>query len=210
MVQHQLQARGICDPAVLDAFRHLPRHCFVPVHARDQAYVDHPLPIGSGQTISQPYVVAYMLQRLELAGTERVLEIGTGSGYQTALLAELTGQVYTIEFFPPLAAQARVILEELGYTNIQMRVGDGYNGWPEAAPFDAIIGSAAPPQLPQPLLDQLRPGGRLIMPVGGFHQHLLLVTRTQDNLFQHTPLLPVRFVPMQSTSPASSPDHDPW
>jgi len=197
MVQTQLCTRGICDPAVLDAFGRVPRHSFVPAESRSQAYEDHPLPIGSGQTISQPYVVAYMLQKLELGGSDRVLEIGTGSGYQTALLAEIVDQVYTIEYFPELAARAEQVLSDLGYTNIAVRVGDGTVGWLQAAPFDAIVGSAAPEEIPLSLMHQLRPKGRLILPVGGFRQHLVLVTRTCEGLFQRTPLLPVRFVPMQ-------------
>ena len=201
MVQIQLRERGICDPAVLEAFSRVPRHLFVPTEEWHQAYADHPLPIGSNQTISQPYVVAYMLQQLELTGSERVLEIGTGSGYQTALLAEMVARVYTVEFYPELAARALQVLDDLSYTNIDARVADGGAGWPEAAPFDAIIGSAAPVDVPHPLLDQLEPEGRLIMPIGGFHQQLIMVTRTRDNLFRRTPLLPVRFVPMQSGAP---------
>ena len=200
MVQTQLRQRGICDTTVLEAFGRVPRHRFVPTEEWSQAYADHPLPIGAGQTISQPYVVAYMLQQLELTGDERILEIGTGSGYQTALLAEMAAQVYTVEFFPELAARGLQVLDDLGYTNIQARLGDGGTGWLEFAPFDAIIGSAAPLDVPRPLLDQLAPDGRLIMPIGGFHQQLIMVTRTRDNLFKRIPLLPVRFVPMQSGS----------
>ena len=198
MVESQLQDRGIRDPAVLDAFLRVPRHRFVPREERYEAYEDHPLPIGSGQTISQPYVVAYMLQKLELEGNERVLEIGTGSGYQTALLAEIADQVYTVECLPELALRARQILEELGYDNVQARIGDGAAGWPEAAPFDAIIGSAAPQELPPLLVDQLSPGGRMILPVGTFNQSLILVEKKPDGFVRRTPLLPVRFVPMQS------------
>jgi protein-L-isoaspartate(D-aspartate) O-methyltransferase len=204
MVQTQLFHRGISDPAILTAFRRVPRHLFVPPEERGRAYEDHPLPIPCGQTISQPYVVAYMFQKLELDGSERVLEIGMGSGYQTALLAELTSLVYSVEFFPKLATEARRILAELGYDNIESRVGDGCRGWPEAAPFDAIIGSAAPEEVPQSLFDQLAPGGRLIMPVGRFRQQLVRITRTGNEQFQRTDLLPVRFVPMQSGSPAES------
>jgi len=204
MVQTQLFHRGISDPAILTAFRRVPRHLFIPLEERHRAYEDHPLPIPCGQTISQPYVVAYMFQKLELNGSERVLEIGMGSGYQTALLAELTDRVFSIEFFPELATAARQLLSELGYGNIESRVGDGTHGWSEAAPFDAIIGSAAPEEVPQSLFDQLAPGGRLIMPIGRFRQHLVRVTRTGNEQFQRTDLLPVRFVPMQSGSPTGS------
>jgi len=197
MVQTQLYARGIRDRTVLEAFRRVPRHLFVPASERDQAYDDFPLPIGSGQTISQPYVVAYMLQMLELKGTERALEIGTGSGYQTALLAELVKQVYTLECLPELATRAQQVLAKLGYGNIDARVGDGTAGWIEAAPFDAIIGSAAPNEVPPPLLEQLAPGGRLIMPVGDFHQRLVLISNTLEGELRRIPLLSVRFVPMQ-------------
>lgn len=199
MVETQLCERGIHQQAVLEAFRRVPRHLFVPPEVRRQAYEDYPLAIGSGQTISQPYVVAYMIEKLQLIGTERILEIGTGSGYQTALLAELATFVYSIEFFAELAARAQQILSELGYDNIEMRVGDGNAGWPEAAPFDAIIGSAAPAEIPPLLLQQLSPGGRMILPVGIVRQHLVLVHRTSQGLFQQKSLLPVRFVPMQSS-----------
>ena len=200
MVETQLFSRGIRNQAILDAFCRIPRHLFVPSEKRGQAYEDHPLPIGASQTISQPYVVAYMLQKLELNGSERVLEIGTGSGYQTALLAEIVDQVYTIEYFSELAARAQQLLDHLNYANIEARIGDGTSGWPEAAPFDAIVGSAAPQNVPLPLMEQLIPEGRLILPVGGVRQHLLLVTRTRNGFFRRKPLLPVRFVPMQSGS----------
>lgn len=201
MVETQLYSRGIRDRAILDAFRRIPRHLFVPPEERDQAYEDHPLPIGARQTISQPYVVAYMLQKLEFDGSERVLEIGTGSGYQTALLAEIVDQVYSIEYFPELAARAQQLLDHLDYANVEVRIGDGTVGWPEVAPFDAIVGSAAPQDVPLPLMEQLVPEGRLILPIGGVRQHLLLVTRSHDGFFRRKPLLPVRFVPMQSGSP---------
>lgn len=196
MVEDQLCLRGIRDEAVLAAFRAVPRHRFVPPSQRSQAYEDYPLPIGAGQTISQPYVVAYMLQALQLSPVEQVLEIGTGSGYQTALLAELAARVCTVEFFASLARRAQEVLAELGYENIEMRTGDGSQGWPARAPFDAIIGSAAAPVIPPPLLAQLGPGGRLILPVGQFRQQLVLCRRTPAGI-QHTALLPVRFVPMQ-------------
>ena len=197
MVQSQLYRRGIRDREVLEAFRQVQRHCFVPAESRSQSYADYPLPIGSGQTISQPYVVAYMLQALQIQPADRVLEIGTGSGYQTALLAELVEKVYTIEFFSSLAIATRQTLTELGYTNIELRVGDGTAGWPEKAPFDAIIGSAAAAKIPPALIEQLALGGRLILPVGEFQQNLVLICRTSEGI-QRTPLLPVRFVPMQT------------
>ena len=200
MVQSQLYRRGIRDREVLEAFRQVQRHCFVPAESRSQSYADYPLPIGSGQTISQPYVVAYMLQALQIQPADRVLEIGTGSGYQTALLAELVEEVYTIEFFSSLATATRQTLTGLGYTNIELRVGDGTAGWPEKAPFDAIIGSAAAAKIPPALIEQLALGGRLILPVGEFQQNLVLICRTSEGV-QRTPLLPVRFVPMQTGTP---------
>jgi protein-L-isoaspartate(D-aspartate) O-methyltransferase len=203
MVQFQLRGRGIRDPRVLEAFGRVARERFLPQDMRPYAYEDYPLAIGEGQTISQPYVVAYMIEQLALKGSERLLEIGTGSGYQTALLAELAGQVCTIEFFPSLAARAGQLLAELGYAHIAQRVGDGRTGWPEQAPFDAIIGSAAPAEIPLPLVEQLSPQGRLILPVGSFRQHLVLVQRTPAGV-QHTRLLPVRFVPMQRGTPPGS------
>ena len=198
MVHTQLKNRGIHDSALLRAFDQVPRHCFIPLEHRAQAYADYPLPIGYDQTISQPDIVAYMLQKLTLQGSERVLEIGTGSGYQTALLAMLVDRVYTIELNPELADRARKVLAGLGYCNIDIQVGDGTGGWPDKAPFEAIIGSAAPADVPPTLLDQLTIGGRLIMPIGTFHQQLLLVLRTRDDAYQRTPLLAVRFVPMRS------------
>jgi protein-L-isoaspartate(D-aspartate) O-methyltransferase len=196
MVRTQLEGRGIRHPAVLAAFRRVPRHEYVPAELRGEAYGDHPLPIGAHQTISQPYVVAYMLEHAELRATDRVLEIGTGSGYQTALLSELVDEVYSVEVVPELAARAEAVLERRGRGNTRLRLGDGTRGWPEHAPFDAIVGSAAPHEIPRPLLDQLGPGGRLIMPVGGMHQHLVLVKRTLDGILERRALLPVRFVPM--------------
>lgn len=196
MVREQLSQRGISDPRVLAAFARVPRHCYVPEALRSHAYADHPLAIGAEQTISQPYVVAYMLSMLGLRGTERVLEIGTGSGYQTALLAELAGQVYSIEFFPDLAARARRVLAAAGYDHLALRVGDGRLGWPEAAPFDAIVCSAAPATIPPALTQQLKPKGRFILPLGTQRQHLVLLTHQATGLTQRK-LLPVRFVPMQ-------------
>lgn len=196
MVREQLGHRGIDDPRILAAFARVLRHRYVPEALRPHAYADHPLAIGAEQTISQPYVVAYMLSVLGLQGTERVLEIGTGSGYQTALLAELAGPVYSIEFFSDLAAQARRVLAATGYGRVALRVGDGRLGWPEAAPFDAIVSSAAPAAIPPVLLEQLAPAGRLILPLGTQRQHLVLVERSATGLSQRK-LLPVRFVPMQ-------------
>lgn len=197
MVDEQLISRGIRDPRLLAAFRRVPRHRFVPAQAQADAYGDHPVPIGCGQTVSQPYVVAYMVDRLELSGKERVLEVGTGSGYQTALLAEVTAEVYSVECRPELIARTEPVLRGLGYSEVRLRLGDGTLGWPEAAPFDAIVVSAAAEQVPLALQQQLAPGGRLILPVGTVRQHLVLVTRTPDGVIREEPLLPVRFVQMQ-------------
>jgi protein-L-isoaspartate(D-aspartate) O-methyltransferase len=195
MVEVQLVPRGIEDERVLAAMARVPRHELVPEPYRDRAYDDTPLPIGEGQTISQPFVVAYMTERLALAGDERVLEVGTGSGYQAAVLGELAEEVFTIEIVPALAARAERDLARLGYTNVHVREGDGYRGWPEEAPFDAIIVTAAPEEIPGPLLEQLAVGGRLILPRGDRWQQLVLVTRDEEGLHE-TELLPVRFVPM--------------
>jgi protein-L-isoaspartate(D-aspartate) O-methyltransferase len=195
MVSEQIAARGIMDQRVLDAMRTVPRHELVPEKMRDYAYVDHPLPIGEEQTISQPYIVAYMTAQLELEGDERVLEIGTGSGYQAAVLAELCEEVFSIEIVPALARRAKQDLERLGYENIRLREGDGYRGWPEEAPFDAIIVTAAPGHVPQPLVDQLKVGGRMILPVGSHYQELVLVTREEEGVHRSR-LMGVRFVPM--------------
>ncbi len=197
MVEHQIVARGIRDPAVIAAMRRVPRHRFVPAPYSEFAYLDGPLPIGHGQTITQPYLVAYMTEALELQGREKVLEIGTGSGYQAAVLAEIARQVFTIEIVEPLASQAARTLAELGYGRVTVRTGDGYRGWPEEAPFDAIIVTAAPDHVPQPLLDQLAVGGRLVLPVGEFFQSLVRYRRTREG-YERTELLPVRFVPMTS------------
>ncbi len=196
MVEEQIHRRGVDDERVLQAMEKVPRHLFVPEHLRDQAYADEPLPIGYGQTISQPYIVAYMTEQLALKGDERVLEIGTGSGYQAAILAELCDSVFTIEIVPELSKRAQEVIRELGYTNVQFRVGDGYQGWPEKAPFDAIIVTAAPRSIPQPLIDQLKVGGRMIIPVGDFYQDLYLITRTKQGIRKERKL-PVRFVPMK-------------
>ena len=203
MVQSQLAARGIGDPGVLKAFRKVPRHLFVAPEYRTRACEDHPLPIGFEQTISQPFVVAYMLQALELGGTEQVLEIGTGCGYQTALLAELSASVCTVEFFPALSARAKRTLRQLAYTNIYFSVGDGARGWPHCAgpKFDAIIASAAPREIPPALYEQLMPGGRMILPLGSLKQELVLVRRNAGERLKRETLIPVRFVPMQEGCP---------
>jgi protein-L-isoaspartate(D-aspartate) O-methyltransferase len=195
MVSEQLAARGIRDERVLEAMRRVPRHRFVDPEEVPYAHEDRPLPIGHGQTISQPFIVAFMTEALELDGTERVLEIGTGSGYQAAVLAELAREVFTIEIVPALGEEARARLAELGYRNVHVLVGDGYQGWPEHAPFDAIIVTAAPDHVPQPLVEQLAPLGRMIVPVGTRDQELVLLRRTETGLVSES-VLPVRFVPM--------------
>jgi protein-L-isoaspartate(D-aspartate) O-methyltransferase len=195
MVRQQIEARGVRDPLTLAAMRKVPRHELVPAEVRAVAHGDHPLPIGLGQTISQPYIVAFMTEALGLRGGEKVLEIGTGSGYQAAVLAEIAAQVYTIEIVAPLAERARADLARLGYANVHVRAGDGYLGWPEAAPFDAIIVTAAAPKIPEPLKAQLKDGGRLVIPVGEEYQSLVVLTRTGTRFAEQT-VLPVRFVPM--------------
>jgi len=194
MVETQIKARGIKDERVLKAMLKVPRHLFVDEALRDQAYGDFPLPIGEGQTISQPYIVALMTEALELKGNERVLEIGTGSGYQTAILAELVLWVYTIERFPTLLERAKKVLKELGYKNISFKLDDGTLGWKEAAPFDAIIVTAASPDIPPPLVEQLAEGGRMVIPIGDeFSQTLIKGVKKGGKL--HTKALePVRFV----------------
>ncbi len=183
MVDTQIRARGIASPRLLDAMSKIPRHLFVEEALADQAYNDNPLPIGEMQTISQPYMVALMTDALDLKGREKVLEIGTGSGYQSALLAELADQVFSIERIASLANHARRILDELGYYNVAIRVGDGTYGWKEEAPFDAIIVTAGAPEIPMPLVEQLAVGGRLAVPVGGRHiQELLKITRLSENV----------------------------
>ena len=195
MVDTQLAARDIRDPKVLAAMKRVPRHLFVPESERRSAYVDGPLPIGQGQTISQPYIVAYMTQALDLQPGDRVLEIGTGSGYQAAVLAELVREVYTIEIVPELARRAELTLLELRYTNVHVRAGDGYRGWPEKAPFDAIIVTAAPDHVPQPLVDQLAIGGKLVIPVGTWEQEMVILTKTEKGVLERR-TIGVRFVPM--------------
>lgn len=196
MVEEQIAARGVRQPEVLDALEEVPRHLFVPDHLRDQAYDDRPLPIEYDQTISQPYMVALMTELLELSGDEKVLEIGTGSGYHSAVLSRVADEVYSIEIIEPLAHRAEVRLRHLGYGNVHIKVGDGYGGWPSYAPFDAIILTAAPPRLPQPLLDQLKVGGRMVVPVGDYFQDLRLIVKNPDGTFTNRPIAPVRFVPM--------------
>jgi protein-L-isoaspartate(D-aspartate) O-methyltransferase len=195
MVRDQIEGRGIKDPLTLAAMRKVPRHLFVPGGSADQAYGDFPLPIGQGQTISQPYIVAFMTEALGLRGGESVLEIGTGSGYQSAVLSHIAGKVHTIEIVPELAEEARARLERLGYRNVAVRAGDGYAGWPEAAPFDAIIVTAAAPRIPEPLKEQLADGGRLVLPLGDEYQELIVITR-RGTSFDERRVLPVRFVPM--------------
>ncbi len=195
MVADQIVARGVKDPKTLAAMRKVPRHLFVPAAWAGQAYDDHPLPIGQGQTISQPYIVAFMTEALGLRGGETVLEVGTGSGYQAAVLAEIAARVYSIEIVLALANEARSRLVGLGYSDVQVRAGDGYAGWPEAAPFDAIMVTAAAPRIPEPLKEQLRDGGRLVLPVGDEYQELIVVTRRGPR-FEERRVLPVRFVPM--------------
>lgn len=195
MVARQIAARGVEDPRVLEAMRRVPRHEFVPAEHAALAYTDQPLPIGDGQTISQPYIVALMSELLELDGSERVLEIGTGSGYQAAVLGELASRVYTIEIVEPLAARSAALLARLGYANVEVRAGDGYAGWPEQAPFDAVILTAAPPAVPQPLFDQLADGGRLVAPIGRDRQELVVYTKAGGEVSRES-VIPVRFVPM--------------
>lgn len=194
MVETQIAARGVHDEGVLEAMRKVPRHLFVDEALRDQAYSDHPLPIAENQTISQPYIVALMTESLELNGAEKVLELGTGSGYQTAILAELADRVFSIERYPELAHRANAILKKLGYQNIIVRVGDGSLGWPDDAPFDGIIVTAGTPKIPQPLIDQVKMGGRLVVPVGDrLGQDLILVRRVAEGI-KKTNLGGVRFV----------------
>lgn len=195
MVVEQIESRGVHNKLVLDAMRKVPRHLFIPSAYIDLAYDDAPLPIGEDQTISQPYIVALMTELLGLKGGEKVLEIGTGSGYQAAILAGIAKEVYTIEIIPSLAGSAKERLEKMGYKNITVRCGDGYIGWEEHAPFDGIIVTAAPVQIPQPLIDQLAIGGRLVIPVGDYFQELVLVTKTKEGIKKQN-VTPVRFVPM--------------
>ena len=195
MVGTQIKARGVKDPRVLAALLKVERHRFVPEKYLDSAYSDQPLPIGEGQTISQPYIVGLMTELLELKGNEKVLEIGTGSGYQAAILAELAKEVYTIEIIESLASTAEKRLSELGYQNVRLKAGDGYLGWPEAAPFDAIIVTAAPDHIPKPLIEQLKEGGRMVVPVGSHTQELRKIVKKSGRM-ETIDVIPVLFVPM--------------
>jgi protein-L-isoaspartate(D-aspartate) O-methyltransferase len=206
MVERQIRRRGVTDEDVLHAMERVPRHEFVPEKYQAQAYADHPLPIGYGQTISQPYIVALMTELLELETTDRVLEIGTGSGYQAAILAEIVAEVYTVEIVEPLAIEAKQRLEQLGYTNVHTLHADGYHGWEEHAPYDAIIVTAAPAHIPQPLVRQLKDGARLVVPVGppGGYQTLWQITKEGDKIKERD-VTGVLFVPLtgdHSTAPS--------
>ena len=198
LVERYIADAGITDEATLEALRRVPRHRFVPPEHQRMAYRNQPLPIGHGQTISQPYIVAYMTEAMDLEASDRVLEVGTGSGYQAAVLAEIVNQVYTIEIIEPLARTARDRLEDAGYDNVTVKQGDGYYGWPERAPFDAIIVTAAAGHIPRPLLEQLKPDGKLIIPIGPVYavQTLVLAELGGDGEVTTRQLLPVRFVPM--------------
>ncbi|MCA8998678.1 MAG: protein-L-isoaspartate(D-aspartate) O-methyltransferase [Planctomycetaceae bacterium] len=196
MVDQQLRSRDITDERGLDAMLRVPRHLFVPDHLLDDAYADAPLPIGNHQTISQPYIVALTTQLVRPEPNSRALDIGTGSGYQAAILAELVDEVFSVEIVGPLAESAHKRLATLGYKNIHIRCGDGHQGWPERAPFDVITVAAAPREVPRPLLEQLKKGGRMVIPVGGASQELLLIEKQDDGRLREQTIAPVRFVPM--------------
>jgi len=210
MVLRQIELRGVTDPSVLEAMRAVPRHAFVPSAQRAYAYEDRPLYIGHEQTISQPYIVAFMTEALRLDPNSTVLEIGTGSGYQAAVCAQIAREVHTIEIVEPLAKSATEVLAQLGYTNVHVKAGDGYFGWPEKGPFDAIIGTAAAGQVPPPLIEQLKKGGRMILPVEDDYglQRLILLTKDEQGQLHSKDVLPVRFVPMTGRvqEPSKGPD----
>jgi protein-L-isoaspartate(D-aspartate) O-methyltransferase len=195
MVEEQIRARGIREKTVLDAMLKVPRHRFVPASEMQATYGDHPLPIGSGQTISQPFMVAYMTEAAEISSSEKVLEIGTGSGYQAAVLGELAKEVSTIEIIPELAERAAKVLGELGYKNVHVKTGNGYLGWPEHAPYDGIIVTAAPNEVPPALIEQLALNGKMVIPVGAVYQEMMIITKTQKGVIERK-TIPVRFVPM--------------
>jgi protein-L-isoaspartate(D-aspartate) O-methyltransferase len=199
MVREQIAGRGVRDQRVIEAMRQVPRHSFIPPAERDRAYADAPVPIGQGQTISQPYIVALMTELVRPRPGDRVLEVGTGSGYQAAVLAKLVAHVYTVELEETLARSAAAVLRELKYDNVTVRAGDGYAGWPEHAPFDIVIVTAAPEQIPQPLIEQLKPGGRLIVPVGPRFavQQLQLIEKDASGALTTTEVAPVMFVPLR-------------
>lgn len=203
MVVEQLEARGIVDPRVLSAFLKVPRHLFVPEAAHHEAYADHPIPIGSGQTISQPYIVALMTHLLRLQGHERVLEIGTGSGYQMAILAELALEVYSVEWVPELAEQVKRRLGTLGYSNVHVTVGNGSPGWAEHAPYDGVVVTAAAPRVPPPLLDQLADHGRLVIPLGSGEAQTLTLIEKHGKTVRRTPMTTCVFVPLHGRYGAS-------
>ncbi|KKO21195.1 MAG: protein-L-isoaspartate O-methyltransferase [Candidatus Brocadia fulgida] len=198
MVEEQIACRGVKDTRVLEAMEFVPRHLFIPEETRFSSYYDQPVPVGFGQTISQPYIVAFMTELLQTQAGSVVLEVGTGSGYQAAVLARLVKQVYTIELVEELGKEARNRLKTLGYNNVEVMIGDGYKGWPEHAPFDAIIVTAAAEHIPQPLIDQLKPGGRMVIPVGGVYavQDLMLITKDASSKVVKESVIPVRFVPL--------------
>jgi protein-L-isoaspartate(D-aspartate) O-methyltransferase len=195
MVRNQIENRGISDPDVLNAMRKVERHLFVPDHYRDRSYVDGPLPIEEGQTISQPYIVALMTELLSVNKKSKVLEIGTGSGYQAAILGELCAEVYSIEIIETLYTSATARLQSLGYSHVHTRCGDGFSGWPEKAPFDGIVVTCAPKKVPSPLIEQLAEGGRLVIPVGQFWQELMVLEKINGKV-EKRDIIPVRFVPM--------------
>jgi protein-L-isoaspartate(D-aspartate) O-methyltransferase len=195
MVNTQIAARGVSDLAVLRTMKNTPRHLFVPEEVSHLAYEDHPLPIGYNQTISQPYIVGLMTELLELSGDEVVLEIGTGSGYQSAILSQLVSECFSIEVVEELASRSKKTLSDLGYNNVTIKWGDGYKGWPEKAPFDAIIVTAAPEEIPEKLIEQLKTGGKMVIPVGKYYQELLVITKKETG-FKEKQIIPVRFVPM--------------